>query len=184
MVVTGLDLLRVWSGPLPLEFCQFCLLLKGTICYAVPCNVAGVVTLKFFYICVWRRFKPIDDDFVARIIIIISCFLGFLMQLTKILAPGKPVYNIVFCTGVYKPSFDAMDKKIPIEMGMLLPILISQILTPIIHWQKKKLSLANLLHIAFKSANQNTPDYESLALYFVTNICFILCVVFVGLCNR
>ena len=77
-----------------------------------------------------------------------------------------------------------MDKKIPIEMGMLLPILISQILTPIIHWQKKKLNLANVLTNIFKSANQNTPDYESLALYFVTNICFILCVVFVGLCNR
>ena len=84
-----------------------------------------------------------NDDLLVTIIIILSCFLGFYMQLIKKMAPGKPVYNTVFCTGIYHSSFDEMDKKIPIELlMMLIPILIAQILTPFIHKKKKELNLA------------------------------------------
>ena len=68
-------------------------------------------------------------------------------------------------------------------MCMCIPILLSQILTPIIHWQRKKLNLVNLITKTFKAKNQNTPDHESLALYFVINICLILAVIFIGLSN-
>ena len=124
-----------------------------------------------------------NDDLLVRIVIILACFLGFYMQLTKNIAPGKPVYNTVFCTGIYRSSFDEMDKKIPIEVGMLIPILIAQIMTPIIHQKKKELNLVHLFKQTFKASNQNTPDHESLTLYFIVNICFILVVVFIGLCN-
>ena len=180
-VVPGLDLFRVWYGPLPLEFCQFCLLLKGTMFSAIPFIIAGTVIIKFLYICVWKGFRQMNDDLLVTIIIILSCFLGFYMQLIKTMAPGKPVYNTVFCTGIYHSSFDEMDKKIPIELlMMLIPILIAQILTPFIHKKKKELTLVHLLK---KAGNQNTPDHESLTMYFIVNICFILAVVFIGLCN-
>ena len=180
-VVPGLDLFRVWYGPLPLEFCQFCLLLKGTMFSAIPFIIAGTVIIKFLYICVWKGFRQMNDDLLVTIIIILSCFLGFYMQLIKKMAPGKPVYNTVFCTGIYHSSFDEMDKKIPIELVMMLiPILIAQILTPFIHKKKKELTLVHLLK---KPGNQNTPDHESLTMYFIVNICFILAMVFIGLCN-
>ena len=180
-VVPGLDLFRVWYGPLPLEFCQLCLLLKGTIFSAIPFIIAGIVIIKFLYICVWKGFRQMNDDLLVTIIIILSCFLGFYMQLIKKMAPGKPVYNTVFCTGIYHSSFDEMDKKIPIELVMMLiPILIAQILTPFIHKKKKELTLVHLLK---KPGNQNTPDHESLTMYFIVNICFILAIVFIGLCN-
>ena len=182
-VVAGLDLFRVWYGPLPSEFCQFCLLLKGTVTNISPFIIAGIVSIKFLYICVWQGFRQMNDDLVVRIIIILACFCGFYMQLTKNIAPGKPVYNTVFCTGVYHPSFDELNKKIPTELGMLIPILIVQILTPFIHQKKKKLNLVHILLKTFKARNQNTPDHESLTLYFICNICFILVVVFIDLCN-
>ena len=182
-VVSGLDLFRVWYGPLPASFCQCCLQLKGMVTYAMPMIMAGIVLLKFMYICIWQRFREIDDDFVARIITMLAYFWGFCLQLTKNLAPGKPVYNTVFCTGVYHSSFDGMAKKIPVEMGILIPILLAQILTPFIHRKKKELNLVNLLVKTFKAKNQNTPEYDNLSLYFVLNILFILVVVFIGLCN-
>ena len=179
-VVAGLDLFRVWYGPLPSEFCQLCLLLKGTIFYAIPFIIAGIVIIKLLYICVWQGFRQMNDDLLVRIIIILACFWGFCIQLTKNIAPGKPVYNTVFCTGMYHSSFDEMDNKIPIEVVMLIPILIAQIMTPFILKKKKELNLVPLLK---KARNQNTPDHESLTLYFIVNICFILAVVFIGLCN-
>ena len=179
--MAGLDLFRVWYGPLPSEFCQLCLLLKGTVTYAMPLIIAGIVIIKFLYICVWKGFRQMNDDLLVRIIIVLSCFLGFYMQLIKKIEPGKPVYNTVFCTGIYHSSFDEMDKKIPIELlMMLIPILIAQILTPFIYKKKKEL---NPVHLLKKARNQNTPDYESLTLYFIVNFCFILAVVFIGLCN-
>ena len=182
-LVSGLDLFRVWYGPLPPEFCQLCLLLKGTTTYAMPFIMAGIVILKFLYICVWQGFRQMNDDLVVRIIVILAYFLGFYMQLTKNIAPGKPVYNTIFCTGVYRSSFDDMDKKIPMETGMLVPILIAQIMTPFIQKKKKDLSLVQLLAKTFQASNQNTPNHESLALYFILNTLFILVVVFIGLCN-
>ena len=183
-MVSGFDLFRVWYGPLSPEFCQLCLLLKGTVTYAMPIIIAGIVILKFLYICVWQGFRQMNDDLVVRIITILACYLGFYMQLTQNVDPGKPVYNTIFCTGIYHSSFEKMEKKIRIELGMLIPILIAQILTLIIHKKKKELKLVVLLTKTFKAKNQNTPDHESLTLYFIVNICFILVVVFIGLCNR
>ena len=184
-VVTGLELFRVWYGPLPSEFCQFCLLLKGTICHAVPFTIACIVILKFLYICVWQGFRQINDDLIVRFTIILACFWGFYMVSIKSIAPGKPVYNTVFCTGIYHSSFGEMDKKFPLEVvGMFIPSLVGQIMTPFIHWKKKELNLAHLLKKSFQASNQNTPNHESLTMYFIVNICVILVVVFIGLCNR
>ena len=103
--------------------------------------------------------------------------------MTKNMAPGKPVYNTVFCTGIYKSSFDEMDKKFPAEMGILIPILIAQVMTPYITKKKNEVGIVNLLQNEMKVTNQHTPNHESLVLYFIMNILFILAVVFIGLCN-
>ena len=184
-VVTGLELFRVWYGPLPSEFCQFCLLLKGTICHAVPFTIACIVILKFLYICVWQGFRQINDDLIVTFTIILACFWGFYMVSIKSIAPGKPVYNTVFCTGVYRSSFGEMDKKFPLEVvGMFIPSLVGQIMTPFIHWKKKELNLVHLLKKSFEASNQNTPNHESLNMYFIVNICLILAVGFISLSNR
>ena len=94
-VASGLDLLRVWYGPLPAGFCQFSLLVKGTLGNTGPFIVAGIVIIKFLYICVWKRFKTIEDDLIRLFIVTSACFSGFLMVLTKNLAPGKPTFNTV-----------------------------------------------------------------------------------------
>ena len=94
-MVSGFDLFRVWYGPLSPEFCQLCLLLKGTVTYAMPIIIAGIVILKFLYICVWQGFRQMNDDLVVRIIIILACFCGFYMQLTKNIVT---TYNTVFFT--------------------------------------------------------------------------------------
>ena len=130
-------------------------------------------------------------------IVLTSYFFGFLMVLTKSLAPGKPTYNTICCTGVYKSSYDLMEKKIPTEICFLIPILICQILTPIIQWQKNKLNnLKNNQSVMPRpqrsstqslndnvTTNQNIPNLENLAFYFIANIFFILAAITIGLAN-
>ena len=198
-MASGLDLLRVWYGPLPAGFCHFILLVKGTLGNTGPFVVSGIVIMKFLYICIWKRFRTIEDDLIKIIIVLTSYFFGFLMVLTKSLAPGKPTYNTICCTGVYKSSYDLMEKKIPTEICFLIPILICQILTPIIQWQKNKLNnLKNNQSVMPRlqrsstrtqslddnlTTNQNIPNLENLAFYFMANIFFILAVITIGLAN-
>ena len=177
---TGMDLLRVWYGPLPAEFCQFCKLLKSTLGNTCPFIVAGLVILKFLYICVWQRLREIDDRFITHIIVTLAYFYGFSMQLIKSLAPGKPTFNTVFCTGVYKSSYEDLDKKFTTEIGLMIPILVCQILVPIIQKRKNKL---NNVETTVVAANQHTPNHESLTLYFIVNIFFVIAVVSIALAN-
>merc|ERR1711862_13893 len=83
-----------------------------------------------------------------------------------------------------RSSFGEMDKKFPLEVvGMFIPSLIGQIMSPFIHWKKKQLNLVHLLSKTFKASNQNTPNHESLNMYFIVNICLILAVGFISLSN-
>ena len=86
----------------------------------------------------------------------------------------------VFCTGEYKPSFDHLPKKIPTELGSLIPISLCQILTPIIQWQRHKL---NDIEKRFGVKNQKTPQLESMTLYFIMNIVIVAAVIDIGLLN-
>ena len=177
---SGLDLLRVWYGPLPAEFCQFCKLFKSTLGNTCPFIVASLVILKFLYICVWQRLREIDDRFITLIIVMLAYFYGFSMQLIKSLAPGKPTFNTVFCTGVYISSYEDLDKKFTTEIGLLIPILICQILVPII---QKRINKLNNIEATVVAANQHTPNHESLTLYFIVNIFFVIAVVSIALAN-
>ena len=77
-----------------------------------------------------------------------------------------------------------MDTKIPVERLMIVPIFISQVLTPLIIWQKRKLNMVSPLGETFKAKNQNTPDYESLFFYFVITIAMVFSIVIMGLLNN
>ena len=80
------------------------------------------------------------------------------------------------CTGVYKPSYDQLNKKIHTQAGLMIPILICQILTPIINKKKNKINTA-------MNTNQKTPNLESLTLYFIINILFVLVLITIQLAN-
>ena len=92
----GIDLLRVWLGPLPHWICFVNLLLfKGTVGIGLPFLLFFLFFFKYLFICKWKRMRQVEDDLIFRLIMIPTFVLGFLLQLTKMIGPGRPVTNYV-----------------------------------------------------------------------------------------
>ena len=72
-------------------------------------SLATIVIIKFLFLCVWKQMKVMNDDLIARIVILTLFMVSFLLILIKFLGPGKPVLNTIICTGVYLPSYEDLD---------------------------------------------------------------------------
>ena len=62
---------------------------------SLPMVLTAITMLKFFFICIWKNMKVMNDDLIARIVILATTFLSFALYLVKFLGPGKPVLNTV-----------------------------------------------------------------------------------------
>ena len=62
---------------------------------SLPMTLTAITILKFFFICIWKNMKVMNDDLIARIVILATTFLSFSLYLVKFLGPGKPVLNTV-----------------------------------------------------------------------------------------
>ena len=97
-----MNLIRAWIGPLPAFICYLNLLLKGGIANGFLFLMLGIFVMKYLFICKWKRLRPIDDDFVARITVLCAVFWGFGLQFSKLIGPGRYPNNFVSIHGVSK----------------------------------------------------------------------------------
>ena len=97
-----INLTRAWIGPLPAFICYLNLLLKGGIANGFLFLMLGIFVMKYLFICKWKRLRPIDDDFVARITVLSAVFWGFGVQFSKLIGPGRYPNNFVSIHGVSK----------------------------------------------------------------------------------
>ena len=88
---------------------------------------ATMILFKFMFLCVWKKMKVMNDDLIARIVIIISIFVSFALFMAKFLGPGKPVYNTIICTGTYLPSYENLGKRFTPEPFVLFAAFITYI---------------------------------------------------------
>ena len=63
--------------------------------------------------------RVIDDDLIARIVILCVVVISFALYLVKFLGPGKPVLNLIICSGMYYPSYDLMGKRFSPELPII-----------------------------------------------------------------
>ena len=178
----GLDLLRALYGPLPFPICWFTWQLKSILFIAFPIILDGIVIFKFLFIAVWKGIRQVEDDLLSRCIVSTAFLIGIVIQMAKNLGPGRPVTNIIICTGVYKPSYDSMEKPFLLEAPFaLVSFLICALLVPII--QKKKYEQNKIDVEKRLETNHHVPDFENFALYFIIIIFYILGLIDLQLMN-
>ena len=119
-IIVGFDYLRVMVGPLPFWFCNIKVIFKGGIFMFFGMTLATIVIIKFLLLCVWKHMKVMNDDLIARIVILTSLLVSFLLALVKFFGPGKPVLNTIICTGVHLPSYEDMGSRFAPELMVTL----------------------------------------------------------------
>ena len=69
ILMTTVDVLRVWIGPLPEKICTFGIMIKNYTFISEVLLVASITILKFTFLCILKRIPEMDDDLVAKGII-------------------------------------------------------------------------------------------------------------------
>ena len=92
----GINMIRAWIGPvLPASICYFNLMLKGALAHGFLFLLLGIFVMKYLFICKWKRLRPLDDDFLARITVLCAVLFGVGLQLAKMIGPGRYPNNFV-----------------------------------------------------------------------------------------
>ena len=69
ILMTTIDVLRIWIGPLPEIICTFGIMIKNYIFISQVLLFTSITILKFTFLCVLKRIPEMDDDKVAKGII-------------------------------------------------------------------------------------------------------------------
>ena len=88
-ILTGLDLLQAWTGTLSWPLCTFNCWGKVDIAITGSFILMVISVHKFVLVCVWKGIRQMNDDLVARIVIICSLALGTMFTLIACMGPGE-----------------------------------------------------------------------------------------------
>ena len=91
----GLNILRIFVGPIPTIICQFNVFIKNFSAMAISMTIVAFTGLHFIFICIYKSIPSIDDNFLTIFIIALLSLMSTLGTLTFFYLPGKPVLNQV-----------------------------------------------------------------------------------------
>ena len=69
VVVVGLDVLRMWTGPLPEVVCLMLNMAKSFGVMTFVSIITILSTMKYLFLCVLQYVPEFDDDKISKIII-------------------------------------------------------------------------------------------------------------------
>ena len=67
IVVPGVDLIRIWVGPLPSYVCTLAIMAKNYF-ISIIFVYTSLTVMKFVFVCVLKRIPQMDDDYIANVI--------------------------------------------------------------------------------------------------------------------
>ena len=169
---------------------------------SLPMVLTAITMLKFFFICIWKKMKVMNDDLIARIVIVATTFLSFSLYLVKFLGPGKPVLNTVslnkvwnyirvgpniyctlyiaymfqiICTGVYLHSYENLGPRFPPELFIiLLAFVINICLMILINVKRRRNESFDDKYVGTLRRNNIPTSLESL----IWNVVLLFCLLF------
>ena len=114
ILVLGLDVLRVWIGPLPPWLCTSYIVLKGFLYNSFTLVLFTLTVMKYVFLCILKRVPEMNDELVTRIVIGGVCIWSALELCAKFLMfPGKPVVNEVSSIHTCNNQFKTVPIKNP-----------------------------------------------------------------------
>ena len=137
--------------------------------------------MKYLFICKWKRMRPLDDDFIARVIILTAVFWGFYSYIMKTLGPGRISTTFVICTGNFTPNEERLENLVQIPHACFVSVafLSCIVLGVKVEWRKFKIGKKDQKQ-SFDIRNQNVPNQESILnnitiiMVCLTNLHFII----------
>ena len=105
--------IRYIAGPLDSTICDIHNFLKNWICACLLLAFDCVIVLRYIFIFKLKNFAVINDDFIARVLQISICLMGFWISAANRLSVGKMSLNYYLCTGG-----NPVAKNVSIETGM------------------------------------------------------------------
>ena len=80
IVISGLRVLRVCYGPLPIFLCNIAGFLNGWALLFAAITVAMYTFTRFMLVCIWKRMRKMDDNLIVRIATIQAVFMCLVIQ--------------------------------------------------------------------------------------------------------
>ena len=91
----GVDATRAMFGPLSSTVCTIQIFLK-CICFGnFGILIFAITFTKFWFVCIWKAVRDIDDNFFATFIYFAMNAMVILAVAAKFYGPGAPVLNHV-----------------------------------------------------------------------------------------
>ena len=79
-MISGLRVLRVCYGPLPIFLCNTAVFLGGFAILFAAITVAMYTFTRFMFVCIWKRMKQMDDNLIVRIATIQAVVMSLLFS--------------------------------------------------------------------------------------------------------
>ena len=129
--------------------------------------------MKFMFICIWKRMRDMNDQLIARIILIWAIFISIWLSLTApVNTSTTSSYANKFCTGIYDDHDQIMNSNIPNETlplpyaPLLILIYISIIILTVAIWFRQFKNSAVGPLAANSPYVQRPKDMESMLAIF------------------
>ena len=129
--------------------------------------------MKFMFICIWKRMRDMNDQLIARIILIWAIFISIWLSLTApVNTSTTSSYANKFCTGIYDDHDQIMNSNIPNEAlplpyaPLLILIYISIIVLTVAIWFRQFKNSAVVPLVANSPCVQRPKDMESMLANF------------------
>ncbi len=94
-MATGLDMLRILTGPMPQQLCTFVIFVKNVVNFNVTFISLVLTATNYIFIGIYKSVPCIDDNFLSAFIHMLVNMLGFIFTATYLCLPGKPLLNQV-----------------------------------------------------------------------------------------
>ena len=78
VVISGLRVLRVCYGPLPIFLCNITGFLNAFALLFSVLTVVMITFTRFMFVCIWKRMRQMDDNLISAISTIQAIFMSLI----------------------------------------------------------------------------------------------------------
>ncbi len=140
---TFIDLLRLWTGPLPKYICMIGLVVKNVFPINIGLNIFVRISTRFIFVFVYKSVPALNDDFLGLFLTLLYNMISFLTTAARFHLPGRPVLNELICTGTFyqhwsqEPTKNPVHAVLPLAFLMISGVLLIPLKMATLIWNRR-----------------------------------------------